>query len=181
MAEVSNKQVIFKDYVSGFPTDADMYMTTSTMSLKVPEGSQAVLVKNLYLSCDPYMRARMTYTHTSYIGSFKPGSVSYRRLVIFVIVFSCLVPEKMLGNEFSNVSIPSFFVCSFEFNWLFRETLISAGKWELWDGGWNSPADISCNKFYWRTYRYTNAKRNKRQIKYLSENFENLGFCKLFS
>ncbi|KAL6344134.1 hypothetical protein AAG906_031848 [Vitis piasezkii] len=75
MAEVSNKQVIFKDYVSGFPTDADMYMTTSTMSLKVPEGSQAVLVKNLYLSCDPYMRARMTYTHTSYIGSFKPGSV----------------------------------------------------------------------------------------------------------
>ena len=123
---MSNKQVIFKDYVSGFPTDADMYMTTSTMSLKVPEGSQAVLVKNLYLSCDPYMRARMTYTHTSYIGSFKPGSVSYRRLVIFVIVFSCLVPEKMLGNEFSNVSIPSFFVCSFEFNWLFRETLISA-------------------------------------------------------
>ncbi|KAJ9701781.1 hypothetical protein PVL29_006941 [Vitis rotundifolia] len=75
MAEVSNKQVIFKDYVSGFPTDADMYMTTSTMSLKVPEDSQAVLVKNLYLSCDPYMRARMTYTHTSYIGSFKPGSV----------------------------------------------------------------------------------------------------------
>ncbi|KAL6343259.1 hypothetical protein AAG906_022175 [Vitis piasezkii] len=75
MAEVSNKQVIFKDYVSGFPADADMYMTTSTMSLKVPEGSQAVLVKNLYLSCDPYMRARMTYTHTSYIGSFKPGSV----------------------------------------------------------------------------------------------------------
>ncbi|RVW20312.1 2-alkenal reductase (NADP(+)-dependent) [Vitis vinifera] len=84
MAEVSNKQVIFKDYVSGFPTDADMYMTTSTMSLKVPEGSQAVLVKNLYLSCDPYMRARMTYTHTSYIGSFKPGSVSYRRLVILL-------------------------------------------------------------------------------------------------
>ena len=125
MAEVSNKQVIFKDYVSGFPTDADMYMTTSTMSLKVPEGSQAVLVKNLYLSCDPYMRARMTYTHTSYIGSFKPGSVSYRRFVIFVIVCSCLVPEKMLGNEFSNVSIPSFFVCRFEFNWLFMETLIS--------------------------------------------------------
>lgn len=81
MAEVNNKQVIFKDYVSGFPTDTDMYMNTSTISLKVPEGSQAVLVKNLYLSCDPYMRARMTYTHTSYIGSFKPGSVSYRRFL----------------------------------------------------------------------------------------------------
>ncbi|KAL6344145.1 hypothetical protein AAG906_031859 [Vitis piasezkii] len=75
MAEVSNKQVIFKDYISGFPTDADMYITTSTISLKVPEGSKAVLVKNLYLSCDPYMRPRMTYTTDSYVDSFKPGSV----------------------------------------------------------------------------------------------------------
>ncbi|KAJ9701780.1 hypothetical protein PVL29_006940 [Vitis rotundifolia] len=75
MAEVSNKQVIFKDYVSGVPTDADMYITTSTISLKVPEGSKAVLVKNLYLSCDPYMRPRMTYTTDSYVNSFKPGSV----------------------------------------------------------------------------------------------------------
>ncbi|XP_002279529.1 2-alkenal reductase (NADP(+)-dependent)-like [Vitis riparia] len=73
--EVSNKQVIFRDYVSGFPKESDMYMTTSTISLKVPEGSKAVVVKNLYLSCDPYMRPRMSYTTDSYIHSFKPGSV----------------------------------------------------------------------------------------------------------
>ena len=85
MAEVSNKQVIFKDYISGFPTDADMYITTSTISLKVPEGSKAVLVKNLYLSCDPYMRPRMTYTTDSYVDSFKPGSVSKRSFRIFVV------------------------------------------------------------------------------------------------
>ena len=82
--EVSNKQVIFRDYVSGFPKESDMYMTTSTISLKVPEGSKAVVVKNLYLSCDPYMRPRMSYTTDSYIHSFKPGSVSKRNFLILM-------------------------------------------------------------------------------------------------
>ena len=57
--EVSNKQVIFKDYFTGFPKESDMYVTTSTIKLKVLEGSNAVLLKNLYLSCDPYMRILM--------------------------------------------------------------------------------------------------------------------------
>jgi NADPH-dependent curcumin reductase CurA len=75
--EVSNKQVIFRDYVSGFPKESDMCVTTSSIKLKVPEGSKAVLVKNLYLSCDPYMRGRMSRPiNASYIGSFQPGSVS---------------------------------------------------------------------------------------------------------
>ncbi|RVW14016.1 2-alkenal reductase (NADP(+)-dependent) [Vitis vinifera] len=71
---VSNKQVIFRDYVSGFPKESDMYGTTSTISLKVPKGSEAVLVKNLYLSCDPYMRSRMRNIQGSYVDPFKPGS-----------------------------------------------------------------------------------------------------------
>ncbi|KAM7460855.1 hypothetical protein LguiA_028976 [Lonicera macranthoides] len=74
MAEVSNKQVVLKDYVSGFPKESDMIAKTSTISLKVPEGSKAVLVKNLYLSCDPYMRSRMKNIQGSYVESFTPGS-----------------------------------------------------------------------------------------------------------
>ena len=54
--EVSNKQLIFRDYVIGSPKESDMYLTTGTIKLKVPEGSNAVLVKNLYLSCDPLMQ-----------------------------------------------------------------------------------------------------------------------------
>ena len=75
--EVSNKQVILKDYVSGFPKESDMYVTNNTtIKLKVPEGSNGVVVKNLYLSCDPYMRNRMKKAVSgSYIDSFKPGSV----------------------------------------------------------------------------------------------------------
>ncbi|XP_050237893.1 NADP-dependent alkenal double bond reductase P2-like [Mercurialis annua] len=57
---VSNKQVIFKNYVTGFPKESDMNVTTSEVELTVPEDCRnGVLVKNLYLSCDPYMRSRM--------------------------------------------------------------------------------------------------------------------------
>lgn len=72
---VSNKQVIFKDYVPGVLKESDMYITTSTIKLKVPEDcTNGVLVKNLYLSCDPYMRNRMRNFQGSYISPLKPGS-----------------------------------------------------------------------------------------------------------
>ncbi|OWM84787.1 hypothetical protein CDL15_Pgr027574 [Punica granatum] len=74
--QVRNKQVILRDFVEGFPKESDMYIVTGTVRLAVPEGSTAVLVKNLYLSCDPYMRNCMSNLLGSYIESFKPGSVS---------------------------------------------------------------------------------------------------------
>ncbi|XAR71490.1 Allyl-alcohol dehydrogenase [Bertholletia excelsa] len=51
-----------------------MPLKTSTICLKAPEGSNAILVKNLYLSCDPYMRTRMRKMEGSYVDSFTPGS-----------------------------------------------------------------------------------------------------------
>ena len=61
--EVSNKQVVLKNYVSGFPKESDFEVTTTTIKLKVPENSKnAVLLRTLYLSCDPYLRSRMRYT-----------------------------------------------------------------------------------------------------------------------
>ncbi|XP_048226361.1 NADP-dependent alkenal double bond reductase P2 isoform X6 [Ricinus communis] len=46
---VRNKQLIFKDYVSGFPKETDMFLATSSITLKVPqECSKAVLpIKSL--------------------------------------------------------------------------------------------------------------------------------------
>ncbi|PQQ08207.1 2-alkenal reductase (NADP(+)-dependent)-like [Prunus yedoensis var. nudiflora] len=73
--EVRNKQVILKDYVSGNPKESDMYVTTSSIKLKVPQGSKALLLKNLYLSCDPYLRIRMDRIQGSNVfTSFTPGS-----------------------------------------------------------------------------------------------------------
>jgi NADPH-dependent curcumin reductase CurA len=57
---VRNKMVVLKRYVTGYPTVEDMEIVADTIELLVPEGSRAVLLKNLYLSCDPWMRGRMS-------------------------------------------------------------------------------------------------------------------------
>ncbi|GMN36137.1 hypothetical protein TIFTF001_005770 [Ficus carica] len=57
MEEVRNMQVLARDYISGIPKESDMYLSSSaSIKFKVPQDSNAVLVKNLYLSCDPYTR-----------------------------------------------------------------------------------------------------------------------------
>lgn len=73
---VKNKQVILKDYVKGFPEVSDMLLKTdTTINLKVPEDSDdSILVKNLYLSCDPYMLGRMKKLEGHYTSSYTPGS-----------------------------------------------------------------------------------------------------------
>ncbi|XP_020584610.1 2-alkenal reductase (NADP(+)-dependent)-like [Phalaenopsis equestris] len=76
-AVVANKKVVLKHYITGFPKESDMeVLTTGTVRLKVAEGSPAVLVKNLYLSCDPYMRKRMSkHEEPSFVSDFTPGEV----------------------------------------------------------------------------------------------------------
>ncbi|PRQ46090.1 putative oxidoreductase [Rosa chinensis] len=83
MAEMKNKQVILKEYVAaGLPKESDMAVVTTTTKLKLPEGSAGVLVKNLYLSCDPYMRSRMTKRDSaSYVDPFNPGEFKQGDLV----------------------------------------------------------------------------------------------------
>ncbi|XP_048565491.1 2-alkenal reductase (NADP(+)-dependent) [Triticum urartu] len=73
-----NRKVVLRDYISRAPREDDMALVDGgAVPLRVPEGAAgpAVLVKNLYLSCDPYMRGRMRDFHGSYIPPFKPGSV----------------------------------------------------------------------------------------------------------
>ncbi|KAG5556019.1 hypothetical protein RHGRI_006603 [Rhododendron griersonianum] len=76
-----NKQVILRDYVSGVPKDSDMIVLSSDKSSVVanlPQGSNAVVVKNLYLSCDPYMRhlmSKSTEEAQDSFTSYSPGSL----------------------------------------------------------------------------------------------------------
>ncbi|KAK9058379.1 hypothetical protein SSX86_023220 [Deinandra increscens subsp. villosa] len=74
---MKNTQIVLKNYVNGVLKESDMILNASaTINLKLPEGgsNNAVLVKNLYLSCDPYMRTRMTKLEDSYFEAFAPGS-----------------------------------------------------------------------------------------------------------
>lgn len=74
MEQVKNDQIVLKHYVNGFPRETDFCKKTETITLKLPHGSNGVFVKNLYLSCDPYMRNRMS--KTSYVDSlFTPAQV----------------------------------------------------------------------------------------------------------
>ncbi|KAL6504027.1 hypothetical protein OROGR_025950 [Orobanche gracilis] len=73
---VENKQIIFKGYIEGTPKETDMELRLGKkIRLEAPKGSGAFLVKNLYLSCDPYMRGRMRDFHDSYLPPFVPGSI----------------------------------------------------------------------------------------------------------
>ncbi|KAK6161579.1 hypothetical protein DH2020_004960 [Rehmannia glutinosa] len=81
----NNKQVVLKHYVTGFPKESDLFLKTATVELKIPHGCNgAVLVKNMYLSCDPYLINHMKKVEENYADSFTPGSVSYFSLIIFM-------------------------------------------------------------------------------------------------
>ncbi|XP_071939688.1 2-alkenal reductase (NADP(+)-dependent) [Coffea arabica] len=74
---VKNKQVVLKNYATGFVKDSDFIIKTdSTMSLKVPESSsKGVLVKNFYLSCDPYLSFLMQKSDSSLEAQFSRFSL----------------------------------------------------------------------------------------------------------
>ncbi|XP_015698837.1 2-alkenal reductase (NADP(+)-dependent)-like [Oryza brachyantha] len=74
---VTNRRVILKRYVQPglFSEDAMEVVTGETPPPPVA-GSAAVLVKNLYISCDPYMRNRMIRHEVStYVADYIPGEV----------------------------------------------------------------------------------------------------------
>ncbi|GJM92226.1 hypothetical protein PR202_ga08669 [Eleusine coracana subsp. coracana] len=75
-AAARSRKVVLRAYIDRAPREDDMELVDGgDVALRVPEGAgPAVLVKNLYLSCDPYMRGRMRDFHGSYIPPFKPGS-----------------------------------------------------------------------------------------------------------
>ncbi|KAF2325580.1 hypothetical protein GH714_030739 [Hevea brasiliensis] len=84
---ISNKQVVLKNYVIGFPQESDLEIIASSIELNVPEAIQdAVLVKNLYLSCDPYMCGCMSKpVGPSIVSSFEPGKPLYGFGVVKVV------------------------------------------------------------------------------------------------
>ena len=69
--------MILKKYMNGSPKESDMYLKTGSISLKVEQGTSAVIIKNLYLSCDLYSMNRMK-DHNDHEGysSDLPSSVS---------------------------------------------------------------------------------------------------------
>ncbi|KAK8703487.1 hypothetical protein V6N13_047146 [Hibiscus sabdariffa] len=76
-AVLSNKQVILKQYIYGFPKESDMDITCNeNVKLKVAAGSKDIIVKNLYLSYDPYSYMRLLMeTSPGVLSPYTPGFV----------------------------------------------------------------------------------------------------------
>jgi len=80
---VRNKQVRLKHYVLAALKETDLEVVSSDFILELKEDNEDdVLVKNLYLSCDPYMRIRMSGLDISHTPPFKTGQVIYLTLYV---------------------------------------------------------------------------------------------------
>lgn len=84
-SEVNNKQVVLKDYITGMPKASHMSLKSTKLPLQLKDGSQDVLLKNLYLSCDPYTRLRMR-NRAFFTDNLTPGSVITSRGVSKVVI-----------------------------------------------------------------------------------------------
>ncbi|KAG6395444.1 hypothetical protein SASPL_146089 [Salvia splendens] len=92
--EIRNKQVILSNYVETSVKESDMSLRTSKIQLKIPSGCDgAVLVKNLYLSIDPYILGRMK-KRVLYMSSYTLDSVSMPGMTAYVGFFEFCSPKK---------------------------------------------------------------------------------------
>lgn len=73
-----------------------MEVVPGEVLLQLEQGSSDVLVRNLYLSADPYMRHRINGVQGSYIPPFTPGQVHFYTLTYpdFVAIASLLLRER---------------------------------------------------------------------------------------
>jgi len=69
----TNKQVLFKSAPAGWVSVDNMQVATANINVTLQKGE--ILLKNLYLSVDPYMRGRMNVNAKSYTAAFELGKV----------------------------------------------------------------------------------------------------------
>ncbi|KAG0050771.1 hypothetical protein BGZ83_004460 [Gryganskiella cystojenkinii] len=69
---VQNKSVVFLNYPTEFPVEGE-HLEVQTKELNTDLKANDVLLRNLYISLDPYMRGRMRNTEKSYTAGFEIG------------------------------------------------------------------------------------------------------------
>lgn len=57
--EVSNRFIVMKKHIEDAPKASDLELRTEDLTLSVQPGSDEIMVKNLYISIDPYQMNRM--------------------------------------------------------------------------------------------------------------------------
>ncbi|PIA19393.1 NAD(P)-binding protein [Coemansia reversa NRRL 1564] len=70
---INTRITLVRNVSSGAPTLEDFKAETVPTPTRDSLGNDEVLIRTLYLSCDPYMRGRLSGRTDSYVASFKPG------------------------------------------------------------------------------------------------------------
>ncbi|KAK2631671.1 hypothetical protein EUGRSUZ_L02601 [Eucalyptus grandis] len=85
--EVTNKYVTLKTHVEGAPKESDFELKTSLLALSLNPGSGEMIMKNLYVSIDPYQLNRMK----RYCSSQRTG---YSGLTAYAGFFEICKPKR---------------------------------------------------------------------------------------
>lgn len=85
--EVENKHIIIKHAIDGLPTESDFELRSAPLVLSVAQGSKEVIVKNLFLSIDPYQLNRMKTSSSSQktfaaAARIQPGQASFLLIIV---------------------------------------------------------------------------------------------------
>lgn len=67
--EVDNKFVALKEYVHGQPSESNFEVKTGPLALTLKKGSNQIIVKNFYVSIDPYQINRIKAYSSSHKAS----------------------------------------------------------------------------------------------------------------
>jgi hypothetical protein len=93
--DVTNRYITIKTHIDGAPKESHFELKTAALALSVEPGSKVVIVKNLYVSIDPYQINRMK-THSSSQKAVSasvritPGEVSHH------VILPCQIREGLI-------------------------------------------------------------------------------------
>lgn len=78
--EVTNKYIVIKNHIEDAPKESHFDLKTEAFALSVESGSDDIIVKNLYISIDPYLINRMksqssSHKAISFATPITPGQV----------------------------------------------------------------------------------------------------------
>ncbi|XP_050216398.1 2-alkenal reductase (NADP(+)-dependent)-like [Mercurialis annua] len=78
--EVINRYVVIKSHINGTPEESDFELKSEIISMVLESGSNDLIIKNLYVSIDPYQLNRMksqssSQKQSSFAAAINPGEV----------------------------------------------------------------------------------------------------------
>lgn len=84
--EVSNKYVVIKHNFKGIPKESHFELKTEAFALFIEAGSDDIIVKNLYISVDPYQINRMKLYSPSHSSIPDATQIIPGEVLLFILL-----------------------------------------------------------------------------------------------